>query len=140
MAAILGPPTPVGGFAGRGKGLHPLAWVASRIFLTHIWSWIASDRRCLGAEKSIKRWPARRKREVVLRLLRGERLDALSRETGQPAPVLPRWRDDFSGGGLEAAYGGPKVAGLEKEHRRAKRLVGDLNDGQGGARDEDRTV
>jgi hypothetical protein len=31
------------------------------------------------------RWSARRKEEVVLRLLRGESLDLLARETGQPA-------------------------------------------------------
>ena len=34
-------------------------------------------------ESSAKRWSARRKQEVVLWLLRGESLDALSRETGQ---------------------------------------------------------
>ncbi len=34
------------------------------------------------SEKSVKRWSAKRKQEVVLRLLRGESLDALSRETG----------------------------------------------------------
>src|SRR5215207_7254169 len=33
------------------------------------------------------RWSARRKQEVVLRLLRGESLDALARETGQAAAV-----------------------------------------------------
>ena len=43
------------------------------------------------SEKSVKRWSAKRKREVVLRLLGGESLDALSRETGQPASVLSRW-------------------------------------------------
>ena len=31
------------------------------------------------------RWSARRKEQVVLRLLRGESLDLLARETGQPA-------------------------------------------------------
>ena len=33
--------------------------------------------------RSEVRWSARRKEEVVLRLLRGEGLDALARETGQ---------------------------------------------------------
>jgi hypothetical protein len=33
------------------------------------------------------RWSARRKEQVVLRLLRGESLDLLARETGQPAGV-----------------------------------------------------
>jgi len=39
---------------------------------------------------------------VVLRLLRGESLDALSRETGQPASVLSGWRDEFLEGGVAA--------------------------------------
>ena len=34
------------------------------------------------------RWSARRKQEVVLRLLRGESLDALARATGQPAGTI----------------------------------------------------
>ncbi len=39
------------------------------------------------------RWSARRKEEVVLRLLRGEGLDALARETGQPAGRISAWRE-----------------------------------------------
>ncbi len=81
------------------------------------------------SKNSVKRWLAKRKQEVVLRLLRGEGLDALSRETGQPAAVLSGWRDDF----LEAGIAGlrcrtddPKVAALEKGLKRAKRRVGDL--------------
>ena len=35
--------------------------------------------------RSEVRWSARRKEEVVLRLLRGESLDLLARETGQAA-------------------------------------------------------
>ena len=77
----------------------------------------------------MKRWSAKRKQEAVLRLLRGESLDTLSRETGLPAGVLSNWRDEF----LEAGLAGlkrrandPKAAALERELRRAKRLVGDL--------------
>jgi len=65
----------------------------------------------------------------VLRLLRGEILVALSRETGQPAGVLSGWRDAFLGGGVAAMKrrtDDPKVAALEQELKRAKRLVGDL--------------
>jgi len=36
------------------------------------------------------RWSARRKEQVVLRLLRGESLDFLARETGQPAGPVTR--------------------------------------------------
>jgi transposase-like protein len=41
----------------------------------------------------IQRWSAARKREVVLRLLRGESLDAVSREIGVEVYRLERWRD-----------------------------------------------
>ena len=81
------------------------------------------------SKQSVKRWSAKRKQEVVLRLLRGESLDALSRETGQPAAALSGWRDEF----LEAGMAGlkrrtddPKVAALEQELKRAQCLVGDL--------------
>ena len=80
------------------------------------------------SEKSVKRWSAKRKQEVVLRLLRGEGLDTLSRETGQPASVLSRWREEFLEGGMTALKrrtDDPKVNALEKELRRAKRLVGE---------------
>jgi transposase-like protein len=83
----------------------------------------------MSKSESPKRWSAKRKQEVVLRLLRGESLDALSRETGQAAATLSQWRDEF----LEAGLAGlkrrtddPKVAALEQELKRAKRLVGDL--------------
>ena len=52
--------------------------------------------------KPVKRWSAKRKQEVILRLLRGESLDVLSLETGQPASVLSRWWDEFLEGGLAA--------------------------------------
>ncbi len=83
----------------------------------------------MSKKSSVKRWSAKRKQEVVLRLLRGESLDALSRETGQPAAVLSGWRDEFLEGGVAALKrrtDDPKVAALEQELKRAKRLVGDL--------------
>ncbi len=39
------------------------------------------------------RFSAKRKREAVLRLLRGEDLDLVSRELGVTAATLSRWRD-----------------------------------------------
>jgi hypothetical protein len=48
------------------------------------------------------RWSARRKEQVVLRLLRGESLDLLARETGQPAGRIAGWREDFLAAGREA--------------------------------------
>ncbi len=83
----------------------------------------------MSEKKSPKRWSAKRKQEVVLRLLRGESLDTRSRETGQPGSVLSGWRDDFLETGLvglKRRTDDPKVAALEKELKRAQRLVGDL--------------
>ena len=48
------------------------------------------------------RFSARRKTEAVLRLLRGEDLDALSRELGDAAATLSAWRDAFLDGGTAA--------------------------------------
>lgn len=69
----------------------------------------------------VKRWSAKRKQEVVIRLLKGESLDALSRETGQPTATLSSWRDEF----LEAGLAGlkrrsqdPKIEALEQEKKR----------------------
>ena len=46
---------------------------------------------CLGN----KRFSARRKVEIVLRLLRGEDLELVSRELGVTAARLSRWREQF---------------------------------------------
>src|SRR4051794_16376166 len=53
------------------------------------------------------RFSARRKTEAVLRLLRGEDLDALSRELGVVAATLSGWRDAFLDGGTAAMKSRP---------------------------------
>ncbi len=45
------------------------------------------------------RFSSRRKTEAVLRLLRGEELDVLSRELGVTAATLSQWRERFLTGG-----------------------------------------
>ena len=83
----------------------------------------------MSKKTPVKRWSAKREQGVVLRLLRGESLDALSRETGKPAALLSQWRDEFLEGGIAALKrrtDDPKVVALEQELKRAKRLVGDL--------------
>src|SRR3954447_9257883 len=72
------------------------------------------------------RWSARRKQEVVLRLLRGEGLDALARETGQAAGTIAGWREDF----LQAGHEGLKSRPAPVEDRRladAQRKIGELS-------------
>jgi transposase-like protein len=53
------------------------------------------------------RFSARRKTEAVLRLLRGEDLDALSRELGVTAATLSSWRQSFLDGGTAAMKSRP---------------------------------
>lgn len=48
------------------------------------------------------RFSAKRKREAVLRLLRGEDLDLVSRDVGVLGSTLAQWRDAFLEGGLGA--------------------------------------
>ena len=52
--------------------------------------------------KKPERFSARQKTEVVLRLLRGEALDLVSRELGVPAARLAAWREAFLDAGQEA--------------------------------------
>jgi transposase len=72
------------------------------------------------------RWSARRKEGVVMRLLRGESLDLLARETGQPAGRISAWRNEFLAAGRE----GLKARPLPLEDvtlREAQRKVGELS-------------
>jgi transposase len=65
------------------------------------------------------RFTASRKIDIVVRLLRGESLDAVSRETGLPAGRILEWRDDFVAAGKDALKSrGPQPAGITDEQRR----------------------
>ena len=58
-----------------------------------------------GDFRSKPRWSANRKMDVVLRLLRGEKLEELSRELGVEAHRIAAWRDEFLEGGKGALRG-----------------------------------
>jgi Transposase len=58
--------------------------------------------------KKPERFSARQKGEVVLRLLRGEALDLVSRELGVPAARLATWRAAFLDAGQEAMKKTPR--------------------------------
>ncbi len=53
------------------------------------------------------RFSARRKTEAVVRLLRGEDLETVSRELGVTAATLSAWRDAFLDGGRAALKSRP---------------------------------
>jgi transposase len=71
-----------------------------------------------------ERWSVQRKQEVVLRLLRGESLDQVSRETQVPAHDVERWQRQF----LEAGHRGlrTKADPEERELTLAKAKLGEL--------------
>ena len=79
-----------------------------------------------GLENPPQRWGAKRKAEVVLRSLRGEALDALSRHTAVPVPRLEEWRERGLHG-LEQALqtrdaGDPAQLRLDEANRRIGEL------------------
>lgn len=72
-----------------------------------------------------KRWSANRKKAVVLRLLRGESIDALSRELGVEIYRLEQWRDRA----LAALDSGLRERGddpLTRQLDAAKHRIGEL--------------
>lgn len=77
-----------------------------------------------------KRWSANRKVDVVMRLLRGESLDAVSRETGLPAAELSRWRDAFietGKEGLKSRSQDPATEATERERKELLAKIGELS-------------
>ena len=72
-----------------------------------------------------RRITAKRKQEIVLRMLRGEALDILSREFDIPAEKLTRWREAFIKGGMENLKTKPGSV-QEKENRMLKEKVGEM--------------
>jgi hypothetical protein len=77
-----------------------------------------------GPEDLPERWSAQRKMELVLRLLRGEPLDAVSRESQVPAHELEGWKRVF----LDAGGRGLKSRSdpEERELILARAKVGEL--------------
>jgi len=87
--------------------------------------WQLGGQRWLRRHARRRGWTARKKADAVVRLLRGESLDELSRELRVEAHRLQAWRDEFLAGGIE----GLKARPLQPEDRRlkeAERKVGEL--------------
>jgi transposase len=77
-----------------------------------------------GLEDLPERWSVQRKTELVLRLLRGEALDAVSRESQVPAHELESWKRAF----LESGARGLKSRSdpEERELTLARAKIGEL--------------
>ena len=88
---------------------------------------VNNENQQTGAYRSRPRWSAGKKTEAVLRLLRGEPLETLSRELGVEAHRLAAWRDDFLEGGKDALKGQrPDRSADDRALRQAERKVGQL--------------
>lgn len=65
------------------------------------------------------RWTVAKKTEVVLRLLRGESIDSVSRECSVTVETLNKWREDFVAAGMAGLKGKTldqvRIAALEKK-------------------------
>ena len=71
------------------------------------------------------RMSRRRKRDAVLRLLRGEDLETVSRSLGVTAATLSGWRDAFLAAG-EASLATRPVGGEALESERLKARLGEM--------------
>lgn len=71
------------------------------------------------------RFSSRKKMDVVLRVLRGDDLDLVSREAGITAATVSEWRDHFVASG-QAGLKSRTAGGRDDELARLKALVVDL--------------
>jgi len=86
------------------------------------------EREAGGSLGAGQRWTTSRKREVVLRLFRGESLDKLSRELGVEIYRLEKWRDRALAGiaaGLKSRREDPLQAELDAAMKRIGELMMD---------------
>ena len=70
-----------------------------------------------------ERWSAQRKTELVVRLLRGEPLDAVARDSQVPAHELEEWRRVFLDGGTQSLK--KRVDPEERELKRVQAKLGE---------------
>lgn len=73
-----------------------------------------------------KRWTAGRKKEVVLRLLRGEEIDGVSRELGVNISQLEAWKATALQG-MESLFKDSSEEPLATELETAKKQIGELH-------------
>ena len=78
-----------------------------------------------GPGQGNKRFAARRKVEIVLRLLRGEDLELVSRELGVTAARLSRWRELFLRAGQAVLKKRPQDA-RDEEIARLQQKLGEV--------------
>ncbi len=105
---------PVGNEGGRSRPRCPQATTARRGVCG---GWAAGPGQ---------RWSVTRKREVVLRLLRGEAAEDLSRELGVPLYKLERWRQKAEAA-LDGALKERETEAASGELATAMQRIGELS-------------
>jgi transposase len=87
---------------------------------------VGRDPPTIGPLAPGQRWSVARKREVVLRLLRGESVELLSRELGVPIYKLEQWREKADAA-LEGALKERESDPVSVELAAAMQRVGELS-------------
>src|SRR6188768_2020408 len=104
--------------------------------MRHLTSGLCLQKRCMMTAETTTasgaigvgrggRMSRQRKRDAVLRLLRGEDLETVSRSLGVTAATLTAWRDSFLAGG-EAALAARPTDGETLESERLKARLGEM--------------
>ncbi|MDH5616198.1 MAG: transposase [Acidimicrobiia bacterium] len=76
--------------------------------------------------RSKARWSVSKKVDVVMRLLRGESLDEVSRDVGVAAHRLAAWRDEFLEAGKAGLKGRKTRSDEDRRLAEAERKIGEL--------------
>ncbi len=75
--------------------------------------------------KSIKRYSSKMKKEIVLRVFRGESIDSLSRELGIESYIISQWQEQAIAG-IEASLKKRNTDPLQLQLDKAKKHIGEL--------------
>lgn len=77
-------------------------------------------------QPEFKRWTSSRKMEIVIRYMKGESLDSLSREIGIPASQIEEWHQ-MALQGIESSLKSRNNDPLQNELDIAKKRIGELS-------------
>jgi len=77
-------------------------------------------------DQTVKRWSAKRKAEVVLRLFRGEAIDNVSRDVAVAVHIVNEWREEALVN-LEEGFKQRASDSRDKLLSRAKEQIGELS-------------
>lgn len=110
----------VDGPVGRGGGRSPSTLSTGRGVVA------GGGRTPPGPLAPGQRWSATRKREVVLRLMRGEAVEGLSRELGLPVFKLEQWRQKAEVA-LDGALKEREADPVDGQLAAAMRRIGELS-------------